>query len=283
MQSKKRVQFKLTLSLLILVSQLFGFSAISSVVAPPVAQPGVDPGANKTAENFIYDKYYQIKGQKRLTGINLLVLEEIQKTFPLPTISYDRKKHFGGWINFADDGTCLDTRGLVLKRDSKTNVVIGSNCRVTNGDWLDPYTDKIFMSSSDIQIDHVVPLKNAYMTGAFEWDNKKRCQYANYLGNQFHLLSVNGTENMRKSDRSPSEYMPPNAKYTCEYLKIWLEIKYLWNLRLTPTEIAKIEKIANDENCDVNDFQVSQIEITEQKKYMKDHEDICVGATLNAF
>ena len=262
---------------------IFQFATLNSWAASVVdPRIGILNGQVSSTEDFIYSEYRQTKNQDQLSNVDLLKIEAIQKTFPLPAEHYDRIKHFGGWIHFANDTSCLDTRGLVLQRDSKVSVDVAS-CRVTGGDWHDPYTDRNFTSSADIQIDHVVPLKHAYMTGAFDWSKKKRCQYANYLGNEFHLLSVNGTENMRKGDRGPHEYLPPNQRFTCEYIKNWLEIKYIWSLRITPKEADHIEKIVINENCDAKDFQIPKSEIDQQKKYMKDNENICVGAALSAF
>jgi len=251
----------------------FSCSAFSAVTVGDLA---------KATEDFIYNEYNQIQNQDQELKINLLQIEKKQVQFPLPAEKYDRQKQFGGWINFKDDMSCLDTRGLVLKRDSRDTVAV-VNCRVMQGRWFDPYTEKTFESSSQIQIDHVVPLKHAYMTGAYEWTNHKRCQFANYMGNEFHLRSVNGTENLRKGDRSPREYVPPNQKFTCEYVKNWLEIKYLWSLRLTPKEVVRIHEIVDVSQCDPNEFIVDQSQILEQKKYMKESENICVAAPLSAF
>lgn len=246
-----------------------------------LVQPTVGDLA-KATEDYIYNDYDQIQKQDQHSKVNLLQIEKKQIKFPLPAIKYDRVKQFGGWINFKEDSSCLDTRGLALKRDSvgKVDVV---NCRVIQGRWIDPYTDKTFEASTQIQIDHVVPLKHAYMSGAFEWTQQKRCQFANYLGNDFHLRSVNGTENMKKGDRSPREYMPPNPKFTCEYIKNWLEIKYLWNLRLTPKESVRVKEIVAENACDKGEFLVDQDEISTQKKLMKDSENICIGAVLSTF
>jgi hypothetical protein len=280
MQSKKRVQIIMTLWTLVLAFQLFSSLSIASNL---VHQPNIHVSKVKASEDFIYDDYFIITAQtKAAVDVDLLKFKHVLQTFPLPAVHYDRKKHFGGWIHRTDDQSCLDTRGLVLVRDSQKPVQT-SSCRVLTGEWYDPYTDNSYSTSSNIQIDHVVPLKHAYMTGAFEWDNKKRCQYANYMGNNFHLLSVYGSENMRKGDRGPHEYLPPNQKFTCQYLKDWLEIKYLWSLRLTPKETLKINQIITQEHCDSNTFQVPRSDIAEQIKIMKQTENICVGVALAAF
>lgn len=227
-------------------------------------------------ENFIYPDYYQIKEDPRLQNINLLVFDHIAEKFPLPVIPYNRSTHFGGWLRDATADSCLNTRGKVLVRDSTTTVTYTPNgCTVEKGHWDDPYTARPHAVAKDIQIDHVVALKNAYMTGAHEWDFKKRCLYANYLGNNFHLLAVNGIENTNKSDFSPSGYVPPNKAYACQFIKEWLHIKLIWALRMTPKETNAIVKIANDNNCDPQSFVISSASVKEQRNYMADHANLC--------
>jgi hypothetical protein len=292
MRITEKVKLKWSLLSLITTFQICSSVVEASFFPEPYLRPDTQDQIINASENFIYDEYVVIDSQFKIVNdspdeirtadVNLLSFKHETKTFPLPVIKYDRKKQFGGWIRFADDGSCLDTRGLVLERDSLSGVDV-VKCRVTAGDWYDPYTDKKFASSGNIQIDHLVPLKHAYMTGAYQWSQKKRCQYANYLGNKVHLLPVSSSENMRKSDRGPREYIPPNRKYTCEYLKNWLYVKYIWELKLTPIEVTEIQKSLQQEHCDMKDFKISKTDIAEQRKYMKDHENICVGTALTAF
>ncbi len=241
-------------------------------------------GLGRSDDDFSrYNDYYQIQDQDIAYEVNLFNQERKKGKIPQPSDAYNRQKHFGGWIRYKNDQTCLDTRGLVLQRDSVKPVETNSSCRVVAGEWSDEYTGGEFFSASDMQIDHVVPLKHAYLTGAFEWDSSKRCLYANYMGSRFHLLSVNGSENMRKGDRSPAQYVPPNQKFTCDYLKIWLEVKYFWNLRITPGEKASIEQIVQDQHCDVKQFKISSAEVNEQRQYMKQNKNLCAGKALAAF
>lgn len=229
----------------------------------------------KSDEDFHYNDYYKIKEDPRLQNINLMNFTHIGDKLPYPDEAYNRKVHFGTWI-LDPDGSCMNTRGKVLVRDTHKTVSFNANgCTVSKGEWLDPYTAKTFTAASDIQIDHLVPLKNAYMTGAHEWDYQKRCLYANYLGNNFHLLSVYGKENLHKSDKSPSGYMPPNANYKCQYLKEWLEVKVIWSLRVTPKEAEAIKNIYTSENCKTNDFLIANSEIKAQRQFMADHADLC--------
>lgn len=241
-------------------------------------------GLGRADEDFSkYNDYYQIQNQDIDADVDLFNQVHKRGKIPLPSDAYNRQRHFGGWIRYRNDNTCLDTRGLVLQRDSTKPIQTNSSCRVVAGEWNDEYTGNEFSSAGDMQIDHVVPLKHAYRTGAFEWDSNKRCLYANYMGSRFHLLSVNGSENMRKGDRGPTQYIPPNQKFTCGYLKIWLQVKYFWNLRITPTEKTSIESIVQSQHCDVKQFKISSDEVREQRQYMKQNKNLCAGKALTAF
>jgi hypothetical protein len=227
-------------------------------------------------DSFQYSDYYKIKEDAHAQNLDLLNLDHVQAKFPYPSVPYNRKDQFGAWIKDRTDGTCMDTRGKVLVRDSSSTVTYRPNgCTVDSGDWDDPYSGKHFVWASDIQIDHFVPLKNAYMTGGFEWDQKKRCLYANYMGNEFHLLSVSGRENLRKSDSTPNQYMPPNRSYACVYLKQWLQIKLVWSLRITPKEAAAIHERVEENNCDKTDFVISEKFLEDQRRYMANNANLC--------
>lgn len=227
-------------------------------------------------EDFHYPDYYQIKEDPRVAVVDLMNFAHVNSAFPYPTVAYNRKAQFGTWINYPGDQACLNTRNKVLLRESKSTVTYTPDgCAVQTGQWDDPYTGTEFTSTRDIQIDHFVPLKNAYMTGAFEWDQPKRCLYANYMGNAFHLLAVNGTQNMIKGDNSPAAYVPPNKNYSCQYLKQWLQVKVIWGLRLTPAEIAGIQKEFDADGCDRAEFRMTAADLTVQRQFMEDNKDLC--------
>lgn len=236
-----------------------------------------------STEDFHYSDFYLIKYDPRVAILDLINFDHKLSTFPLPEIPYNRKVQFGTWINIPGDQLCQNTRAKVLVRDSESPVTFSPNgCTVKSGTWSDPYTAANFDSASVIQIDHLVPLKNAYMTGAFEWNQDKRCLYANYLGNNFHLLSVSGTENMKKGDNTPMAYLPPNSAYKCEYMKHWLQVKVIWGLRITPKEAAAITKSFTDELCDRADFKMAAADLESQWRYMHDNMDLCTRAESHA-
>lgn len=190
---------------------------------------------------------------------------------------YKRLDHFGRWVNDPTDDSCYNTRGLVLERDSQTPVSVSPNnhCKVEGGTWLDPYTNKKVKLAKEIQIDHIVPLKNAYNSGAFKWDQRTRCLYANYLGNDYHLLSVQGHENMSKGDRSPADYMPPLQEFRCTYLKIWLKVKLTWGLNMSDYEADGVAEAIKDNHCQLSTFKMSLKELANQRKIIKQSEYVC--------
>lgn len=190
---------------------------------------------------------------------------------------YMRMTHFGRWINDPNDDLCYNTRARVLVRDSKKEVIFRgrNNCVVDRGDWDDPYTNETLFESRSIQIDHMVPLKNAYLSGAYKWSFKSRCLYANYMGADFHLISSGARENMRKGDRTPANYIPPNDQYTCTYIRNWLAIKMIWNLNMSQTESTAISALIKENNCPSSMFQMSNKELVSQKQIIKDNLNQC--------
>lgn len=172
---------------------------------------------------------------------------------------YERRRHFGGWIR-PERGNCLSTRARVLIRDAvdPTRVEMGgsSQCIVAAGQWVDPYTEKTLTVPRTIQVDHVVPLKNAYLTGAHGWAPSKRCHYGNFVGYRRHLIPIDGPENSRKGDRGPDRYMPPSRDFTCEYVKIWITIKTIWDLDVTRAEWNSVHESMRNAQCPRDNLKV---------------------------
>ena len=223
----------------------------------------------KTFQNlsqFIQARYYSLLNWKLYS-----------RDGELEIANYDRKAQFGRWVNDPNDETCMNTRAKVLVRDSATAVMFkeNNNCVVSEGRWKDPYTGQAFNLANEIQIDHLVPLKNAYVSGAYKWSFRARCLYANYLGYDFHLLSVSSTENLKKSDKAPDKYVPPHTNFTCAYVRNWLTVKLLWGLAMTVPEANAIRKIMIDNNCATTQFRISDAELDRQRKFAQAHIDLC--------
>jgi hypothetical protein len=146
------------------------------------------------------------------------------------TTTYDRDL-FPTWDTIS--GTC-NTRETVLKRDG-TNVVVSSACAATSGKWYSPYDGATWTAASDVDIDHVVPLKNAWISGAWAWTTAERESYANDLADP-QLIAVTDNVNQSKSDKSPDSWKPPLTGYHCTYARMWVKVKYVWDLTVTSAE-----------------------------------------------
>lgn len=210
--------------------------------------------------------------------VNLLKWTLHEEELPTPSERYIRKLHFGRWINDPYDSTCMNTRARVLVRDSQTEVTFrgNKNCIVEDGLWHDPYTGEDLTSSRKIQIDHLVPLKNAYVSGAWRWDYKTRCLYANYMGFDDHLISSGARENMSKGDRGPEKYIPPNPAYRCQYVRSWLAVKLIWQLTLNPDEVRAIHTVVNDYGCDRALFRFTKEELEAQRQDINKNIEFCM-------
>lgn len=130
-------------------------------------------------------------------------------------------------------GTC-NTREVVLQRDG-TNVVVGSDCYPTSGSWFSPYDGATWHAASDIDIDHIVPLADAWRSGASTWTTAKRAAFANDL-NHPQLIAVTDNVNQSKGDRSPDAWKPPLTSYWCTYAEMWVASKHEWGLSITSAE-----------------------------------------------
>ena len=159
---------------------------------------------------------------------NIYDKKEIKKTSKETVTRYNRDD-WGNWIDEDNDG--LNTRHEVLARESLVKPVISNN-RVISGKWYDKFTGKYFTNAKDLDIDHLVPLKNAYISGASNWSEEKKNKYYNYLKNENHLVAVSKGANRSKGDKSPVKWLPPNEEYQCEYVREWFKIKTDWGLTI---------------------------------------------------
>ncbi|MCI3226794.1 HNH endonuclease family protein, partial [Streptomyces sp. NP-1717] len=147
---------------------------------------------------------------------------------------------FPHWIT--QSGAC-DTRETVLKRDG-SNVVTNSSCAATSGSWYSEYDGATWTAASDVDIDHMVPLAEAWTSGASGWSTAQRQTFANDLS-QPQLIAVTDNVNQSKSDRDPAEWMPPRAGYHCMYARMWVDVKHHYNLSVDSAEKAKLQSVLN--------------------------------------
>ncbi|MEE1939810.1 HNH endonuclease family protein [Streptomyces sp. TRM 70361] len=149
--------------------------------------------------------------------------------------SRDRFPH---WIT--QSGSC-NTREVVLKRDG-ADVVQNSSCAATGGRWYSPFDGATWYAASDVDIDHVVPLAEAWRSGASSWTTAKRQAFANELGIA-QLIAVTDNVNQAKGDKDPAEWMPPRTAYHCTYARMWVWVKYDYGLSVDSAEKNKLSSV----------------------------------------
>lgn len=149
---------------------------------------------------------------------------------------YDRDL-FAHWSDLDGDG--CDTREEVLMDERKAGQVSG--CRVIGGRWVSLYDARSTQDSSSFDIDHFVPLKEAWVSGAWRWNASTRERFANDLGYAGSLIAVSASSNRSKSDRDPAEWLPERKK--CRYAKTWIAVKYRWRLAVDSTEKSALRRI----------------------------------------
>ncbi|CAE6416578.1 unnamed protein product [Rhizoctonia solani] len=155
--------------------------------------------------------------------------------------AYDRDL-FPHWITIS--GAC-NTRETVLMRDG-TNVVTDSACASTSGTWKSVYDGATWTAASDLDIDHLVPLKEAWVSGARTWTTARRQSFANDLTRP-QLIAVTDNVNQSKGDQDPAEWMPPLSSYYCTYVRAWITVKYYYGLSVDSAEKSALTSYLN--NC----------------------------------
>ena len=105
---------------------------------------------------------------------------------------------------------------------------------------------------SDLDIDHLVPLKNAYLSGGWKWDTEIRERYANYLDDESHLVAVTARANRSKGAKGPEEWRPPDEGYWCEYAFHWTEVKTRWQLTMTKAKADAVMEMLSTCPVEVN-------------------------------
>ena len=150
-----------------------------------------------------------------------------------------------GWTDVDRDK--INTRHEVLMSSSINAPEVECNknrCKVVSGLWQCPYTGMITMEPLDLDIDHVVPLKNAYLSGADVWSKSKWRRFAN---DESNLLAVRASDNRSKGhlgpDRWPSGDKWHGDRYWCDvYLPLFISIKEKWELELINDEATVRER-----------------------------------------
>jgi len=184
-----------------------------------------------------------------------------------------RDKYFK-WNSIKLNDTPCTVRPNILARDSidgnsyKKNIWgnIEEKCTVGDGKWSIPTENRILTNERTMHIDHHVPLKNAYISGACQWNDPGLASvYANDM-TPGHLKAISYTMNTSKLDKSPDEWMPykyrtnklgtqePITEEDCKYASDWISVKYRYDLSIRQEEKNELEKVLNSSVCQTNNL-----------------------------
>lgn len=166
------------------------------------------------------------------------------KVAPEVRSGYDRSL-FRHWIDASRNG--CDTRQEVLIRQSLISVTRSAGCRVVQGRWVSAFDGVVTTNPSTFDIDHLVPLAEAWDSGAHRWSPATREAFANDLGFRGSLIAVSASSNRSKSDRDPAEWLPPMKSYVCDYVTTWIAVKHRWSLAIDRSERTALRK--NVKSC----------------------------------
>jgi hypothetical protein len=179
-----------------------------------------------------------------LTDAGLLRDEECT-FYPSPTAgctsAYDRS-YFSHWITI--ENRC-DARDMVLIAESRTAVTIGADCALSGGSWRSLYDGVTTTDPGSFDIDHMVPLKEAWISGAFRWSAERRRAFANDLTATYALIAVSASSNRSKSDQDPASWLPTEIAYRCTYATDWIATKLRWKLAVDLDEYGILRRFAD--------------------------------------
>lgn len=141
------------------------------------------------------------------------------------------------------------TRDRVLIEESSSLAQVDPfGCRVIAGDWLSPFDGRIWDDPAELQIDHLVALKEAWESGAWSWSEGQRRAFANDRDDPRPLNAVTGSVNQSKSDSDPANWLPPLVSARCAFIADWIAVKARWQLTMDSTERNFLQSYLTD-NC----------------------------------
>ncbi|MFI1826755.1 HNH endonuclease family protein [Streptomyces sp. NPDC020412] len=152
----------------------------------------------------------------------------------------DAFKHWNAGLK--PDG--CNTRNEVLISEAVQAPTVGARCALSGGSWWSYYDDTVVDSASSLDIDHMVPLAEAWDSGAHGWTAARREAYANDQGQASSLVAVTAKSNRSKADQDPAQWLPPAADALCRYTSDWLATKLRWALSIDGDEQRRLYQLA---------------------------------------
>ncbi len=157
---------------------------------------------------------------------------------------YDREE-FRHWVDADGDG--CDARREVLIAEADDTPIVGPGCTLEGGRWFSAYDRVSVHDDAAVDMDHLVPLAEAWDSGARRWTDSTREAYANDLGDHRSLIGVTASSNRSKADQDPADWLPTYA--VCRYLTHWVAVKHRWRLSVDERERAALRDEVDARDC----------------------------------
>lgn len=241
----------LPISLCLGIAVSFASLADTSSQAPRVKQSSSGICHDQTSASFNRTKKFHAFGsiadclanggrlpKSKTKSIDNATNEAIEQGRAFVAI-YDR----GEWPHWLDhDKDCQNTRHEILIQTSTQPVSFKSDkeCNVLSGEWYDPYSSETFTLSSDLDLDHIVPLKFAHGRGGSSWSRQQKALFANDTEN---LVLAQASLNRQKGAKGLSEWLPPNHQYRCQYISHFNQVMDKYDLTYTPPEQRIVKRL----------------------------------------
>ncbi|WP_371611839.1 HNH endonuclease family protein [Streptomyces clavifer] len=150
---------------------------------------------------------------------------------------------FRHW-NSGDLTDGCNTRNEVLLAEAIVAPTAAAGCKLSGGTWLSYYDGQEVTDPGALDIDHMVPLAEAWDSGASAWTPARREAYANDQGAAASLVAVTARTNRQKSDQDPAEWLPPSPDAQCRYTGEWVATKLRWQLTADVAEYEALKVFA---------------------------------------
>ena len=161
-----------------------------------------------------------------------------QLTVSAPKLTGYSRELFRHWSDADGDG--CDTRREVLLGEARVRPTLLAGCQLVGGRWWSAYDSLFITDAGALDVDHFVPLSEAWQSGAWRWSAATRERFANDLDYAPSLIAVTASTNRQKSDHDPAEWLPAFSGYRCTYVASWIAVKWRWRLAIDATERAAL-------------------------------------------
>ena len=193
-----------------------------------------------------------------LAGLLLLQIHPISASASELVVAQDyagaySRSSFNLWIDANKNG--CDTRAEVLIAEATVKPKTGKKCALTGGKWLSPYDNKVITKISDLDIDHLVPLAEAWRSGAWAWTSAQRQAFANDLTESRALVAVTLGLNRSKGDKDVANWLP--KVNTCQYFESWIIVKKKYALTVDSIEATRLNVAIKE--CNLNSPLLGQV------------------------